>query len=73
MSKGNKNKVSKKKMFEVGEHETLDQCLDRIAKEGYIPVRRIEKPIFKEVIQNGTTEYEPAGRQITFEAKSLEK
>ncbi|MFS0638952.1 NETI motif-containing protein [Mesobacillus foraminis] len=72
MSKGNQKKISRKKMFEVGENETLDQCLDRIAKEGYIPVRRVEKPIFKEVVLNGKTEYEPAGRQIIFEAKLAE-
>ncbi|KKK34203.1 hypothetical protein WQ57_23380 [Mesobacillus campisalis] len=67
MAKGNR-----KKMFEVGENETLGECLDRISKEGYTPIRRIEKPIFKEVIKDGVAEYEPAGRQILFEAKPAE-
>jgi hypothetical protein len=67
MAKGNR-----KKMFEVAENETLTECLDRISKEGYTPIRRIEKPIFKEVIKDGATDYEPAGRQILFEAKPAE-
>ncbi|KML40141.1 MULTISPECIES: NETI motif-containing protein [Cytobacillus] len=67
MSKG-KNKMS----FEVQENETIDQCLERIKKAGYIPVRRTEKPIFKEVKTGSKVEYEPAGRQIVFEAKRVE-
>ncbi|KAF0823313.1 NETI motif-containing protein [Cytobacillus firmus] len=67
MSKG-KNKMS----FEVQENETIDQCLERIKKAGYIPVRRTEKPIFKEVKTGGKVDYEPAGRQIVFEAKLVE-
>ncbi|MBG9585912.1 NETI motif-containing protein [Cytobacillus firmus] len=67
MSKG-KNKM----VFEVHENETIDQCLDRIQKAGYIPVRRTEKPIFKEVKTGGKVDYEPAGRQIVFEAKLVE-
>ncbi|URT71244.1 NETI motif-containing protein [Cytobacillus firmus] len=67
MSKG-KNKMS----FEVQENETIDQCLERIKKAGYIPVRRTEKPIFKEVKTGGKVDYEPAGRQIVFEAKRVE-
>ncbi|WP_053361436.1 NETI motif-containing protein [Bacillus sp. FJAT-27251] len=65
-------KSNRKMMFEVGENETLSECLDRISKEGYTPIRRIEKPIFKEVIKDGVAEYEPAGRQILFEAKPAE-
>ncbi|WP_394581855.1 NETI motif-containing protein [Cytobacillus firmus] len=67
MSKG-KNKMS----FEVQENETIDQCLERIKKAGYIPVRRTEKPIFKEVKTGSKVDYEPAGRQIVFEAKRVE-
>ncbi|WLR54915.1 NETI motif-containing protein [Mesobacillus subterraneus] len=67
MSKG-----KKKQMFEVGEHESIDDCLNRMKKDGFAPVRRMEKPIFKEVEQNGKVEYEPAGRQIIFEAKLIE-
>ena len=67
MSKG-----KKKQMYEVGEHESIDDCINRMKKDGYAPVRRMEKPIFKEVQKNGAIEYEPAGRQIIFEAKPLE-
>jgi hypothetical protein len=67
MSKG-----KKKQMYEVGEHESIDECLNRMKKDGFAPVRRMEKPIFKEVEKNGIVEYEPAGRQIIFEAKLIE-
>jgi hypothetical protein len=41
-------------------------------KQGYIPVRRTEKPIFQEVVNGNVTSYEPVGRQIVFEAISAE-
>lgn len=63
------SKTKNKMVFEVQENETIDQCLDRIQKAGYIPVRRTEKPIFKEVKTGGKVDYELAGRQIVFEAK----
>ena len=63
--------MTAKKKFEVEEHETISECLDRMKKEGYVPVRRTEKPIFKEVKQNGESVYEPVGRQIIFDAKKL--
>lgn len=66
------SKAKNKMVFEVQENETIDQCLDRIQKAGYIPVRRTEKPVFKEVKTGGKVDYEPAGRQIVFEAKRLE-
>ena len=67
MSKG-----KKKMVFEVQENETIDACLERIQKAGYMPVRRTEKPIFEEKIVEGSTIYEPIGRQIMFEAKLIE-
>ncbi|WP_153127195.1 NETI motif-containing protein [Peribacillus tepidiphilus] len=65
-------KQSNKKTFEVGENESIDACLDRIRKEGYMPIKRIEKPIFKEVIQDGKSVYEPISRKILFETKKIE-
>lgn len=62
-------KEKKKMLFEVQENETIDQCLDRIKEAGFTPVRRMEKPIFKEVIQGSEVTYEPVGRKIVFEAK----
>ncbi|WP_045520429.1 NETI motif-containing protein [Neobacillus niacini] len=65
--------MSKKKMqFEVQENESIEACLERMKKQGYVPVRRTEKPIFKEVITGNKTTYEPVGRQIVFEAVSSE-
>ncbi|WP_210367238.1 NETI motif-containing protein [Bacillus sp. REN3] len=64
MSKG-------KKLYEVGENETIDAILDRMKNEGYMPVRRMEKPVFKEIEKDGKLEYEPAGRRIVFEARPL--
>jgi hypothetical protein len=65
--------MSKKKMvFEVAENESIDACLERIKKAGYMPIRRTEKPIFQEVKKGNEMEYEPVGRQIAFEAKFIE-
>lgn len=61
--------MGKKMTFEVQEHETIAQCLDRMKLEGYIPVRRIEKPIFQEVSTGSSVTYEPVSRQIIFEAR----
>lgn len=58
--------------FEVQENETIEECLDRIKKEGYMPVRRTEKPIFQEVKKGNETDYVPVSRQIVFEAKLIE-
>ena len=57
----------KKRQFEVQEDESIDDCLERMKKQGYVPVRRTEKPIFHEVINGKETTYEPIGRQIIFE------
>jgi NETI protein len=59
----------KKQKFIVGDNETIDDCLDRMHKEGYFPVRRIEEPIFKEEIRNNKVEPIPCGRIIVFEGK----
>ncbi|WML50143.1 NETI motif-containing protein [Neobacillus sp. PS3-34] len=64
--------MGKKVQFEVQPDESIDQCLDRMRAEGFVPVRRMEKPIFQEVKKGNETVYEPVGRQIVFEAKSIE-
>lgn len=56
-----------KKQFEVMENETIDQCLERMKKEGYRPVRRIEKPIFKEEGNKGESKYVPIAQKIIFQ------
>ena len=64
--------MGKKREFEVLNHETIDDCLNRIKDEGYYPIKRIEKPIFKEVKEGSSVTYEPVGRNIVFEARQNE-
>lgn len=61
--------MSKKKNFHLQDEETIDNCLERMKKEGYTPVRRIERPVFKEETINGEKKYTPIGREIIFEGK----
>lgn len=62
-----------KKTFHVLENETVSECLERMAKEGYTPVRRIEKPVFIEVSKNGKREHQPAYQKILFEGVKKSK
>ncbi|QQZ09120.1 NETI motif-containing protein [Heyndrickxia vini] len=64
--------MSKKKQFEVLENETIADCLARMDEEGYRPIRRTEKPIFKEVLKNNQPEYQPVSRKIIFDALKIE-
>jgi hypothetical protein len=58
----------KTKQFEVLENESIADCLERMKKEGYTPVRRIEKPVFKEARQkNGEESFEYAKQVVKFE------
>lgn len=61
-----KKKPNKQK-FIVGEQETISDCLDRMAREGYEVKRRMERPIFQEVIKNGKVEMVPLRQEIVFE------
>lgn len=58
--------------FEVQENETIAECLDRMKKQGYEPIRRMEKPIFQEIIKGDEKTYQPIGRQIIFEAREID-
>ncbi|MFD1031437.1 NETI motif-containing protein [Metaplanococcus flavidus] len=41
--------MSKKTIwFEVGEDETMEDCLERMKKEGYMPAGRKEEPLFED-------------------------
>ncbi|MCP3028384.1 NETI motif-containing protein [Halobacillus sp. A5] len=60
-----------RKRYEVAENETIDQCLERMKKEGYTPIRRSEEPVFKETTENGEKAFEPIGRTIVFYAVEL--
>ncbi|MCM3711459.1 NETI motif-containing protein [Sporosarcina luteola] len=48
--------------FEVGEGETIDDCLQRLAAEGYRVAGRMEEPVFME--KDG--EYVPIRQVIKF-------
>ncbi|KHF38125.1 NETI motif-containing protein [Halalkalibacter okhensis] len=62
----------RKERFEVGESETIEECLDRMKKAGYQPIKRMEKPIFKEEKINSNKEYVPVRQQIIFEGILVE-
>ncbi|XXM72114.1 NETI motif-containing protein [Lysinibacillus sphaericus] len=66
--------MSKKKLlFEVQEHETIGGCLDRMKEAGYMPVRRMEKPVFEERKDGGKTDVVPVRQTIVFEGKKIEE
>jgi hypothetical protein len=67
-----KKMKQKKLTYEVQDHETIDQCLDRIQKDGYVPIKRIEKPIFQEKVENNQIIYEPIDSQVLFEVRKIE-
>ncbi|RXJ02366.1 NETI motif-containing protein [Anaerobacillus alkaliphilus] len=62
-------KKLKKKKFVVETGETISQCLDRMALEGYTPVRRMEEPVFHEVKLDGKLETVVKEQKIVFEGK----
>ncbi|MFN7251343.1 MAG: NETI motif-containing protein [Anaerobacillus sp.] len=62
-------KKQKKKKFFVEEGETISQCLDRMALEGYTPIRRMEEPVFHEVKTNGKLETVVKEQKVVFEGK----
>jgi hypothetical protein len=62
-------KKAKKMKFEVLEGESISDCLQRMDKEGYTPVRRMERPVFKEVKEKGKIEQKHYKQQIIFEGK----
>ena len=55
--------------FEVGEEESIDDCLKRMATNGYTIAGRKEEPLFAEV--NG--EYIPVRQLIKFKGTLIEK
>lgn len=62
--------MSKKTIwFEVQEHETMEDCLNRMKQEGYMAVGRKEEPLFEEI--NG--EPIPVRQIIKFKGNKIEK
>ncbi|KON85326.1 NETI motif-containing protein [Rossellomorea marisflavi] len=62
--------MSKKMLFEVKDGESIGDCLDRMKDQGYMPVRRMEKPVFEE---QGKETYVPVKQTIVFEGKKIEE
>ncbi len=63
----NKKKL-KKKRFEVTKDKTIESVLQQMREEGYMPVRRMEKPVFKEA-DHGV---EVSHQEIIFEGKLID-
>ncbi|CAM3915613.1 NETI motif-containing protein [Alkalicoccus chagannorensis] len=58
-------KKKKKKKFVVEKGESITECLARMEKEGYHPVRRMEEPVLQETKEGVETAYQ----QIVFEGR----
>lgn len=54
--------------FEVRDNETIAGCLARMREAGYTPVKRFQKPIFRE---NEKGEIEVHKEQIIFTGKKI--
>lgn len=55
--------------FKVQNNETIAQCLERMKQEGYMPVRRMEKPVYQEK-PDGTIEV--LQQEIIFVGKKIQ-
>ncbi|UTH12718.1 NETI motif-containing protein [Macrococcoides canis] len=56
--------------FEVQDNETITECLERMKAAGYTPVKRFQKPIFRE---NDKGKIEVFKEQIIFTGKKIEQ
>ncbi|UXR69029.1 MULTISPECIES: NETI motif-containing protein [unclassified Staphylococcus] len=54
--------------FQVEENETIQDCLARMREAGYMPVKRFEKPVFKE---NTDGSVEVLRQEIIFTGKKI--
>ncbi|CAM4088604.1 NETI motif-containing protein [Staphylococcus schweitzeri] len=55
--------------FKVADNETITDCLTRMKKQGYMPVKRLEKPVFQEQ-KDGTIEV--SHQEIIFVGKKIQ-
>lgn len=55
--------------FEVEEHESISQCLERMKEQGYAAVGRKEEPLFEEI--NGQPV--PIRQIVKFKGAKLEE
>lgn len=61
--------MKKQQKFTVEAHETIEQCLQRMREAGYMPVKRLEKPVYKE---NEDGSVEVLKQNIEFVGKIIE-
>jgi len=55
--------------YEVKENESIDECLERMKKDGYMPAGRREEPLFE--MQNGQPV--PIRQLIQFKGLKIEE
>lgn len=61
--------MKKQQKFQVAENETIQDCLQRMREQGYMPVKRFEKPVYKE---NNNGDIEVLRQEIEFVGKLIE-
>lgn len=62
--------MKKQQKFKVEDNETIQDCLQRMREAGYTPVKRFEKPIYKE---NKDGRLEILKQEIEFVGKMIEQ
>ncbi|KIL48144.1 NETI motif-containing protein [Jeotgalibacillus soli] len=65
--------MSEKKWFDVEENETIDDCLNRMAASGFMPIRRIEEPMFQEITEGSSVKRVPIRQKIRFQGIKSEQ
>ena len=61
--------MKKQQKFKVEENESIQDCLQRMREAGYTPVKRYEKPVYKE---NNDGSVEVLRQEIEFVGKLQE-
>ncbi|PHK49506.1 NETI motif-containing protein [Staphylococcus edaphicus] len=62
--------MKKQQKFKVADNETIQDCLQRMREAGYTPVKRFEKPVYKE---NKNGELEVLKQEIEFTGQLVEQ
>ncbi|MBF7016672.1 NETI motif-containing protein [Staphylococcus durrellii] len=61
--------MKKQQKFQVADNETIQDCLQRMKELGYMPIKRFEKPVYKE---NSNGDIEVLRQDIEFVGKLIE-
>lgn len=62
--------MKQQQKFKVAENESIQDCLQRMREAGYSPIKRYEKPVFKE---NEDGSHEVFKQEIEFVGKLIEQ